>query len=88
MGVVAAGRLRQRASLDRDLAVGLGREHQDDLGGVDVGDDLGQPLGRPFVGHRAVEALEQIDFALGVPAIPLPPLPSFDISGPSAVKRL
>ena len=54
-------------SLDRDLAVGLGRQRQDHLGGVDVGLDLGQPFRRPLVRDDAIQALEEVDLVLGVP---------------------
>ena len=41
MGVLAAGELRQRLpGLHRDLAVGLGRQAQNGLDGVDVGLEL------------------------------------------------
>ena len=89
MRVLAPGEAAQRLpGLDRDLAVGLGRQRQDHLGGVDVGLDLRQPLGRPLVGDDAVQALRKSTSCSVFQAMPLPPLPSFDISGPSDVKRL
>ena len=49
VGVVAAGLLAQRLpGLHRHMAVGLGRQLQDDLAGVDVGDDLRHALGHAF----------------------------------------
>jgi len=69
MGVFAAGGLRQRLpGLDRDFAVGFGRQREDHFGGVDVATDASEALGRPLLGHHAVELLQQFDFMLGVPA--------------------
>jgi hypothetical protein len=45
------------------------------------------PLVRAFFQVTAVEITQQLHLVLGVPAMPLPPLPAFSISGPSAVKR-
>jgi hypothetical protein len=89
MGVLAAGVFAERLpGLDRDLAVGLRRQHQDHLGGVDVGLDARQALGGPLLGHHAVERPGARPRARCSRPMPLPPLPSFSISGPSAVKRL
>ena len=69
MGVFAAGESAQRfPGLDRHFAVGFGRQCQQHLGGVDVGLDPGQALGRSFFGHDAVQFLQKIDFVLRVPA--------------------
>ena len=56
MGVLAARGFGELVpGFDRHLAVGFRRQHQDHLGGVDGGVELGQTLGRAFLGHHAVE---------------------------------
>ena len=88
MRMVASGCFPQRLpGLDRHLAVGLRRQIEDDFGGIDVGFDARAPLGRAAVVHPVVEITEALHLVLGVPAMPLPPLPSLSASGPSAVKR-
>ena len=48
MGVVSPGEaFERRPGLDRDFAIGLRREAQDHLAGVDGAVDAGQPLGWP-----------------------------------------
>ena len=75
--------------LDRDLAVGLRRQHQQHFGRVDVGVDAGHALGRALLGDDAVELPCRCSTSCSVfQAMPLMPLPTFSISGPSAVKRL
>jgi hypothetical protein len=69
MGVIAAGLLAQRRpGLDRDLAIGFGRKHQDHFGGIDRGFDLRHALARPVLLHRAVELAQRFDLVIGVPA--------------------
>src|SRR3546814_2708865 len=69
MGVIEAGLLAQiRPRLDRDLAIGFGRKHQDHFGGIDRGFDLRHALARPVLLHRAVELAQRFDFVIGVPA--------------------
>ena len=69
MLVLAPGRLAQRRPrLDRDMAVGLGRQGQHDLGGVDIGLDPGQTLRDSLLAHLAVQLFEELDLFLGVPA--------------------
>ena len=66
--VVAAGLLAQRLpGLHRHVAVGLGRQLQDHLAGVDVGLDLRHAVGHALGGHQAVELAELLDLGLGVP---------------------
>ena len=68
MGVLAAGRLRQRVpGLDRHFAIGLRGQGQDHLGRIDIGLDARHALGRTLLGHLAVEALEEGDLVIGVP---------------------
>ncbi len=77
--------LRQRLPrLDRDLAVGLRRQAQDRLDGVDVGLE---PRLAGRAGARAVERAQELDLVLVFQPMPLPPLPSFSSSGPSEVNR-
>ncbi len=67
MGVFAAGRFAERGpGFDRDLAIGLRRQHQDHLGGVDIGDDLGEALVGAVEMH-AVQRLEMFDLMAGLP---------------------
>src|SRR5690606_1573930 len=69
--VVAPGHLAERLpGLDRDFAVGLRREHQDRLAGVDVVVDLG-PAGGRAVEDAPVEVAEQFDLGLRIPAYAL-----------------
>ena len=66
--MVAAGDLRQRSPrLDGHMAVGFGRQREDDLGRVDVGVDVRQALAGPFVEYLAIEIGEISDLGLGVP---------------------
>ena len=68
MRVLAPGEAAERRpGLHRHLAVGLGREGEDHLGGVDVAVDPGQALGGALLGDDAVEALQEVDLVLGVP---------------------
>ena len=74
--------LKRRPGFHRDMAVGLGRELQDDLGGVDVG--LGSsacPSSDAFVGAPAVQPAELLALASVFQAMPLPPSPILFISG-------
>ena len=67
--VVAAGLLAQGLpGLHRHVAVGLGRQLQDDLAGVDVGHDLRHALGHAFGQRLAVELAELLDLGAGLPA--------------------
>jgi hypothetical protein len=67
VGVLAAGLLRQRLpGLDRDLAVGLRRQHQDRLGGVDIALDPGSPWSA-LLGDRAVQVAQELDLVTGLP---------------------
>ncbi len=72
--------------LDGNLAVGLGRQHQDHLGGVDIGVDPRLPLGRPVQLH-AVQVAQVLHLGLGVPGDALAAVADVTISGPSAVNR-
>src|SRR6185437_5636674 len=64
MSMLAAGELAQGfPRLDRDFPVGLGREAEDHLAGVDIG--LNPWLA---VSIGAVESAEEIDLLVGVPA--------------------
>ena len=57
--MVAAGDFRQRLpGFYRDMTVGLGRELQDHLAGVDVGLDLRQTKGGAGCDGQAVELAE------------------------------
>ena len=89
MGVVSPGRiLEQHPGLDRDFAVGLRRKGKDDFTGVDGGVDTGQPLAGALLDHYAVRTLSSSTSWSVFQLMPLPPLPSLFISGPSEVKRL
>ena len=69
MRVIAAGEAAERRpGLDRDLAVGLGRQRQNNLASVDVAFDARQPLRWAFSGDDAVETLQALDLMRGVPA--------------------
>ena len=58
MLVLETGGLRQRfPCLHRHFAIGLGREREDDFGGVDVGVDAGETLGRALLRDLAIKAL-------------------------------
>ena len=58
MRVLATGEPPERGPcLYRDLAVGLGREAQDDFTGVNVGFDACEALACSLLGHDAVEFL-------------------------------
>ena len=74
--------------LHRDMAVGLGRELQDDLAGVDVGHDLRHALRHALGQRRAVELPELLDLGAGLPADALAAVAQLVHQGPSAMKRL
>ena len=69
MAVVTPGEAAERfPGLDRDLAIGLRREAEDHLAGIDVAFDPRQALARALLGDGAVEPLEEVDLMLGIPA--------------------
>jgi hypothetical protein len=70
------------------VAVGLGRQLQDHLAGVDVADDARAALADAGLGHAAVELAELLDLGLGVPADALAAVAQLVHQGPRAVKRL
>src|SRR5690606_8378244 len=68
VAVVAAGELRQRGpGLHGDVAVGLRRQAEDDLGGIDGRLDLRPTQADALLAHDVVQLAEEIDFILGVP---------------------
>src|SRR5215472_7979622 len=70
--MVATGRLPERPpGLDGDLAVGFGREIENDFGGVDVGIDARAALSRAPIIHPIVQVAQARYFLFGVPGDPL-----------------
>src|SRR5262249_58284882 len=65
--VAASGFAERLPRLYRHLAVGLRRQRQDHLGRVNVALDPRQALGWALVGDDTAQALQQVDFVLGIP---------------------
>src|SRR5215469_9228716 len=69
MRMVATGRLPQRLpGLDRNLAIRLRGEIENDFGGIDIGFDARAALRRPAVIDLVVQLGEAADLCLGIPA--------------------
>ena len=76
MCVVAPGYSPERLPrLDGYLTVGLRREIEDYLGGIDVALDAGSSIGRTAVIYPLVQVAETAHLVLGIPANALTAVP-------------